>query len=206
MSLQIFISTHREELIKRTRAKVAARASPPQTENDFEQGVPAFLSQLANALGDQEEDDNPAVSPHGKPGQKENASIANSSRLHGLDLKRLGFTIDQVVHDYGDVCQAVTELTLEKRAVITTSEFRTLNRCLDNAIAGAVTSWNEESQRKEGDSRTLVDVLATKLDTAIAAFSAFRSGHVSSAGATATVLARCLIEMRVLLHESAAKT
>ena len=58
-----------------------------------------------------------------------------------------GYTLDQVVHDYGDLCQAVTELALEQNAPITTGEFRTLNRCLDNAIADAVTAF--ERQRDE---------------------------------------------------------
>ena len=39
----------------------------------------------------------------------------------------------------GDICQAVTELALEQHAPITTEEFHTLNRCLDTAIAEAVT-------------------------------------------------------------------
>ena len=47
--------------------------------------------------------------------------------------------MSQVVHDYGDVCQAITELALERKAPITVKEFHTLNRCLDTAIAEAVT-------------------------------------------------------------------
>jgi hypothetical protein len=39
----------------------------------------------------------------------------------------------------GDVCQAITELALDQKAPITVKEFHTLNRCLDAAIAEAVT-------------------------------------------------------------------
>jgi CheY-like chemotaxis protein len=38
----------------------------------------------------------------------------------------LGFTVSQVVHDYGDICQAVSELAIEQNAPITTDEFKTL--------------------------------------------------------------------------------
>jgi hypothetical protein len=50
-----------------------------------------------------------------------------------------GYTVSQAVHDYGDICQAITELALEQKAPITVKEFHTLNRCLDTAIAEAVT-------------------------------------------------------------------
>ena len=66
--------------------------------------------------------------------------------MHGADLLRLGYTVDQVVHDYGDVCQAVTELAGEHDQEISTNEFRTLNRCLDNAIADAVTAFGSAHQ------------------------------------------------------------
>jgi hypothetical protein len=48
------------------------------------------------------------------------------------------------VHDYGDVCQAITELALAINAPISTDDFRMLNRCLDDAIAGAVTQYTRE--------------------------------------------------------------
>jgi hypothetical protein len=48
---------------------------------------------------------------------------------------------DQVVRDYGDVCQAVTKLAIETKVPISVDEFRTFNRSLDNAIAGAVTEY-----------------------------------------------------------------
>jgi hypothetical protein len=44
-----------------------------------------------------------------------------------------------VVHDYGDICQAVTEVAVESKVAITTEEFHILNRSLDTAIASAVT-------------------------------------------------------------------
>ena len=34
--------------------------------------------------------------------------MVSSACLHGSDLLRQGFTVSQVVHDYGDVCQSIT--------------------------------------------------------------------------------------------------
>jgi hypothetical protein len=87
--------------------------------------VPVFLDQLRNAL---------------RLGETTSPEISTSAIRHGHDLLRQGFTVSQVVHDYGDVCQAITELAVELNAPISTEDFRILNRCLDDAIAGAVTS------------------------------------------------------------------
>ena len=56
-----------------------------------------------------------------------------------------GFTVSQVVHDYGDVCQSITDLALQLNAPINVEDFRTLNRCLDDAIASAVTEHTDEA-------------------------------------------------------------
>jgi hypothetical protein len=45
-----------------------------------------------------------------------------------------------VVHDDGNVCQAVTELAVKLDEPVSVAEFHTLNRCLDNAICSAVTA------------------------------------------------------------------
>ena len=77
---------------------------------------------------------------------------AESAREHGHDLLVRGFTIDQVVRSYGDVCQSVTQLAVETNTAIRAEDFRTLNQCLDDAIAGAVTEFaREESISRDGE-------------------------------------------------------
>jgi hypothetical protein len=74
--------------------------------------------------------------------------LPKSAVLHGRDLLMQGFTVSQVVHDYGDVCQSITDLAVEKESTIATGDFRTLNLCLDEAIAGArhrITGANKRS-------------------------------------------------------------
>ena len=123
-----FIERNREEIIRRCRAKVSVRSAPSPTEAEIDRGIPLFLDQLANALRLR------------LPSSQE---MANSAVTHGGDLLRQGFTVSQVVHDYGDVCQSITELALETNAPISTDDFRMLNGCLDNAIAGAVTEYGD---------------------------------------------------------------
>ena len=85
------------------------------------------------------------------------------------------FTISQVVHDYGDVCQSITDLAVETNAPISTDEFRTLNRCLDDAIAGAVTEYPARKDvTREGDSQELRNLT----NTAITAFDVLQAGSV----------------------------
>src|SRR5437016_4099058 len=124
-----FIALNREEILRRCRAKVSTRSIPPPSNAEIDQGVPVFLEQLGDAL---------------RLGLAVTPEIDKSALQHGHQRLLRGFTISQVVHDYGDVCQAITELALELEAPISTDDFRTLNRCLDDAIAGAVTQYTRE--------------------------------------------------------------
>jgi hypothetical protein len=200
MSLHEFVFENRRELIMRTRAKVAKRPSPHPTEAEMEHGVPLFLTQLVSALCEEEARD-PARKAEPDPPTNEN--IVLSATLHGQALRKLGFTIEQVVHDYGDVCQAVTELVVERDATISTAEFHTLNRCLDNAIAGAVTSWSRtrDASAAEGEGRRELcrRELLNLVDSATSSFDALRLGRVGSGGATSGVIGQCLAEMHALL-------
>ena len=129
--LHEFIAVNRREIIRRCRAKVSARSIPPPTEAEIDHGVPVFLDQLREAL---------------RVGQTTSPEISKSAIQHGHDLLRQGFTVSQVVHDYGDVCQAITELAVELNISISTDDFRMLNRCLDDAIAGAVTEYGRSAK------------------------------------------------------------
>ena len=126
--------------------------------------------------------------------------------MHGAELLRLGYSIDQVVHDYGDVCQSVTELAGEHDERISTGEFRTLNRCLDNAIADAVTSFGRARQVLLDDqAETLEQRLhyfaldhRRLVDIALQSYAVIKSGQVGATGSTGTLLFHTLEELRSL--------
>jgi hypothetical protein len=181
--LHDFIGKNRDELIDRCRAKVKARSSPPSTSAEIERGVPMFLDQLVQEL---------------RNGQSKTDDISKTAIAHGHDLLLQGFTIGQVVHDYGDVCQAVTDLAVEKTAPISPSDFRTLNRCLDNAIAGAVTEYaREQDVTRAGEAYQLQNLT----ETAITAFEVLQSGNVGVGGSTGAVVHRSLLAIRAALAE-----
>jgi len=137
--------------------------------------------------------------------------IDKSAGQHGHDLLLQGFTVSQVVHDYGDVCQTVTDLALETNAPISTEDFRTLNRCLDEAIASAVTIYMRESQQSHPDNSTdrdnervgfLVHEMRNLVNTAVVAFEVLKSGNVGVGGSTGAVLNRTLMGLRDLVARS----
>lgn len=121
---------------------------------------------------------------------------------HGHDLLLRGFTVSEVVHDYGDVCQSVTDLAMETNAPIATEDFRTLNRCLDDAIAGAVTEHAREQQAtRDGQS----DELLSLTHTAITAFEVLQTGTVGIAGRTGTLVHRSLMGILALVDRPLAE-
>jgi hypothetical protein len=179
--LQEFIGVYRDELIRRCRAKVAKRAAPPPTEAEIDHGVPLFLDQLVKEL---------------RHGRSKTHEITKGAAQHGHDLLLQGFTVSQVVHGYGDVCQSVTDLAVEMDAPISVEDFRTLNRCLDDAIAGAVTEYaGEQEVTRDGESQEL----RTLTDTAITAFEVLQTGRVGIGGSTGAVVHRSLMAIRAAL-------
>ncbi len=204
--LHEFIAQNRDELIRRCRAKVAVRSFPPPTAAEIDHGVPVFLEQLATAL---------------HPDFVASPDINDSAVRHGHELLVQGFTVSEVVHDYGDVCQSITELAVETNAAISTDDFRMLNRCLDDAIAVAVTEYGRErddTTRERGRSRLDAEVargterlgflaheLRNLVNTAILAFEVLKTGNVGVAGSTGAVLNRSLLSLRALVGRSLAE-
>lgn len=210
--LHEFLSANRAELIKRCRSKVGQRSSPPVTPLELEHGVPRFLEQLVQALRHEQANPEPEVSSYSswqeRSGSAEGKRSANSD---GDELFEQGYSVGEVVHGYGDVCQVITELAIEMNASVTVREFRTFNRLLDNAIADAVSSFvghREVSASDEGahdlhqqlgsvaeEQRKLVNIALVALD-------AVRYGNVGLMGATGTLLDDSLKKLRDLIDRS----
>jgi signal transduction histidine kinase len=197
--LHEFISLNREEIIRRCRTKVAVRTFPAPTAQEISHGIPVFLDQLTDVL---------------RGGGAASGDIARSALHHGHELLLKGFTVSQVVHDYGDVCQAITELAVETSAPIRTDEFRMLNESLDNAIAGAVTEFgraqnqstlDDEAARGNERAGFLAHEMRNLLNTAIIAFEVIRTGKVAVGGSMGTVVQRNLRRAGDLISRSLAE-
>src|SRR6478672_2523128 len=139
------------------------RFEPAEVPAAIDHGVPLFLQQLGDTLRlEQATAAREATEPEPTPGHSE---FARAAALHGAELLRLGYSIDQVVHEYGDICQSVTEIAVEQNAGVSVDEFHTLNRCLDDAIADAVTSFDSARQTSLNDqARGLCDRLTAFSD------------------------------------------
>jgi signal transduction histidine kinase len=124
-----------------------------------------------------------------------------------------GFTVSQVVHDYGDVCQTITALAVETDAPISADDFQMLNLCLDEAIASAVTVYGRESHQshldsadhKEKQMNFFVHELRNLVNTATVAFEVLKTGNVGVSGSTGSVLNRSLTGLRDLITRSLAE-
>ena len=208
-----FLANNRGELIQRCRTKVAQRPLRHATAEQLREGVPTFLDQLIKTLRiEQSSDSTDSREISGlSSGVPSLSEIGQSAAHHGRTLLALGFSVDQVVHDYGDLCQAITDLAFERDAPFLVDEFRTLNRCLDNAIADAVTEFSyQRDLALRGEKRVEVNErlgffaheLRNLLGTANLASAATQTGGLSLSGATGSVLERSPESLTRLVDQS----
>ena len=194
--LHEFITSYREAIIARTREKLTDRPWPLVSTSELEHGVPLFLTQLSETLRLEM-----------TPTPFSRKAIGESAVRHGRELRTLGFNISQVVHDYGDICQAITEIAVDQHLPITTEEFHVLNRCLDAAIAEAVTEHariTAESRSTEEIERSgrLAHEIRDIVNTAVLAFHTLKRGTVAINGSTGAVLGRSLMALRDLVDST----
>jgi signal transduction histidine kinase len=192
--LHEFLAANRAAIVARTRARVAARLAPRATEEELDQGIPLFLDQLIAAL---------------EVSGARIDSMVDSADQHGRDLLERGFTVAQVVHDYGGVFQSITELAGEMNAPISAAEYRTLHGCLDEAIAQAVTGYSTRREQAITDLETerlgaLSHELRNALGAAMLSFQTLRAGSVGIGGSTAALLGRSLTRLSTLVASSMA--
>jgi signal transduction histidine kinase len=215
--LHVFLSNNRTELIERCRTKVSKRVLRHATDQQLCNGVPLFLDQLIRTLVAEDAGDSVlslrVSGPSGGDALRP-SEIGVGAIAHGGALLELGYSVDQVVHDYGDLCQAITELAGQRDAPFRVDEFRTLNRCLDNAIADAVSAFNAQRDSAvavqlstEANERLafLAHELRNTLQAANMSVRAMEVGQLPIAGATGSVLKRNLASKRALVDTSVAE-
>jgi signal transduction histidine kinase len=204
--LHDFIVENRERIIASARSRARERSAPNAIEATLEHGIPLFLTQLAETLA--------LVTRAGTAPlvvvRDSTKRIGASAALHGRDLLKNGFTIAQVVHGYGDVCQVVTELASKTGAAISAGDFHVFNRCLDDAIAGAVTAYGlkrEQDLAYQGTERlgVLAHELRNQLSMAILSFDVIKKGMVGLGGSTGAIHSRSLSALRDLVERSLAQ-
>jgi len=197
--LHEFLISNREEILARSRKKLGGRRIPTPTPAELADGLPLFLDQLVAILRAEKNDRDAG---HG--------NVSASAALHGGQLLRMGLTVGQVVHDYGSICQSVTELADERDVAITADEFQTFNRCIDDAIAQAVTAYEVERDLSAAGSDLahlgfLAHEMRNLLATSMLTYRALERGSVGMQGSTGALLGRSLRRMRVLIDRTLAE-
>ncbi len=196
--LRAFIAANREEILVRARARASARSAPVATGGELTHGLPVFLDQLGDALR--------RATLHEVVDHDE---IHNSASHYADLLFHQGLSVAQVVNGYGDLCQVITGLAVDRKASIGPAEFQTLNLCLDDATAGAVTAYSAQRERAISDEGTerlgvLAHEMRNALNAAMLSFASIKKGAVATGGSTSAMLDRSLIRLQALIDRSLA--
>ncbi len=207
-----FLTANKAELIARCKSRTDQRTKPEGSDGKLDQGVPLFFDQLIRTLeAEQASEKALSIKVSGASGGKvpERSEIGATAARHGRELSRQGFSFDQVIRSYGDICQVITELADERKAPIDAAEFKTLNRCQDNATADAITEYafQQSTLATERDARisdervhVLLQELRKQLRSATLAIAAIKAGNVGLNGVTGTILDLSLVSMKNLLE------
>ena len=171
--LHEFLLKNQNEILAMTEKKSVALAGVRPSSEQLKKGLPIFYDQLMTVQFplDRSSSQNlrklirqawqrPPPTPTNRPWPRHPAiqgrsrAWRNRPSAMAPELLRLGYTLSHVVHAYGAMCQSITELATTKNSTITTNEFHDMNRCLDVAIAGAVTGYQTQRNTQENEPRS----------------------------------------------------
>ena len=133
-----FLQERRAEILALCQQKLTLLSNAKSSSAEMKLGLPVFYDELIEILrADELSESRQAVNT-----LTQKLHSASATR-RGKESLELGYTISQVVHGYGALCQSITEYAEENRdKPIEAREFNRLNYCLDVAIAEAVTEFN----------------------------------------------------------------
>lgn len=205
-----FITANRSWLLERCKQfrEARSRAGPDERTDE---GIALFLDQLTASLkvdianGDRSREI--SGSDVGIPAHFE---IGSSAAIQGRHMEELGFNVNDVVHSYGDICHAIVELAMQQAMSFDVGEYRMLNRCLDNAVASAVSEFSYQHDadtaagRESSENQRLSLIgneLRNQLGTATLAVAALKARELTMGGTTGSILERSLNSLGKLVDE-----
>ncbi|MTV36971.1 hypothetical protein [Duganella radicis] len=206
-----FISQNHAWLLDRGAQLRKDRGQVP-IDHELDKGFALFLDQLIASLQQEESEgaySSGAISGpvSGAPSQSEVGMAAFSL---GSEVYALGLPIDQLVHSYGDMCQAIVELAEIKDLRLEIGEYRLLNHCLDNAIASAVSEYEfhhhrmQAAQSRQGEMQSRAatgERIRKHLGTATTAIAALKLRELTLGGMTGKILERSLLHLNEIVSE-----
>lgn len=215
--LHVHLSNYREAILDRYLIKATHRTGIHTKHGWPLAGAPLFLDRVIGTLESEQIEElvmgEAELAPGGGPSKS--APFFPTDIQHGEELLACGFSIEQVVYDYGDICHVIMDLIIELALPIKPQEFRTLNRCVNNAISGAVAAFAErrqsfvheqEQHAMNRNASMFIDGLRQHVTIAALSFTAIKSGQAGVTGATSKALNRSLQSIRQLLDQPISDT
>lgn len=192
-----FLTSQRTAILNVAREKASGIMGGSANHGTVEEGWKVFYDELIGIL----KLDQP-FEFHSERGAHSSMAVKQ-----GKEYVRLGCTISEVVHSYGNICQAITEVATDRGYQMTPREFRQLNLSLDTAIAEAVSEFERVRRATvrlaEIDRLgVLSDELRNCLQTATIALDIVESGTVGVGSHTSSILRNSLNTMSTLLDTS----
>jgi signal transduction histidine kinase len=189
-----FLKTNQDAILSLSAEKTRDLAGMRGASDKLKTGLPLFYAQLIAVLEDKL-----------KPNPSD--EMLSSAAGHGREFLAQGYSLSHVVHSYGAMCQAITELATRMDAHITSEEFNILNGSLDVAIASAVSEYEYLNNQATEDNEVknlgfLAHELRNSLSSATIAHEMIRDGLVGTDGSTSKVLEANLTRMRHLIDRS----
>ena len=215
--LHELISSNRKDLIAVCAARAARRRNSGTGGPPVLYGAGRIIDQLVAALAPANERTRRRSSAKPAEARIENAQlreIGDIAAHHGMEMLGQGLSVDSVIHEYGDLCQAITQLAQRRGTPISAQEFESLNWCLDNAMAAAVTEYAHQRDLlvlREGSEAiherlgSFADELRDLLNSAVRAVSAIKAGAATDATTHSAVLDRSLNALHHLIDRSLAE-
>jgi signal transduction histidine kinase len=196
-----FLEKNEKTILGRAISKTIGISQDKPSTRELEKGLPLFYKDLILALKK-----GPDAKGSNHIHQSEELKTTQAAS-HGKESQRLGYTVSQVVHGYGTLCQSVTEYAQEQHFDIEAWEFRELNLLLDIAIAQAVTQYTKLT-KQDSEKRELLRLgelaheLRNTLASATLAQEMIMRGTVGTSGNTSRILVNAHSRMRELIDKS----
>lgn len=198
MTLGPFLAGNRAALVARWRARASQRVSGTRPRTGKTELV-AFLDEMVNT---------PRVDQASPP------VLESTAGQHGRAMQEQGFSVEDVVHDYADLRQAIADLAAENEGIVSVAEFGALGRRIDNAVAVAVGQFCTQRDATVGDEHTqdlnhrlgvFAHGLRNFVTTATLAAHISRTGTAGLTGPSGQILDRSLKGLSQLVDRSLAE-
>lgn len=202
-----FLVQNQKEILSKTMKKTLNLEALSPDSDLLKRSLPIFYNQLKSSLLLQKESTPSTAAKDEITRYEQENLVKKEAEIHGAELMRLGYTLPHVVYTYGTLCQSINELAEAQNVSFTKEEFQNLNRCLDIAIAAAITG--HELSRSARDTHREIErlgYLAHELRNALSSVNIslqlIKKGTAGFNGTTGQVLGKSLKRIEEIIERS----